>query len=314
MPAPISIRMSPRTWLMLVTLSVLWGGSFFFTEIAIREIPPITLSMLRVVGAAVVFWILVLTTSRCLPRSPRLWGAFLIMGVLNNAIPFSLIAFAQTELSSSLASIIISSTPLFALVIAGIALPDERLTLRRFFSVMVGFAGVVVMIGPSVLSGIGSDVVAQFAMLGAAFFYATSTVYARRFKEEGLTSSVLVTGQVTMSSLVLIPIAFYFERSYSIGLPSVDVVAAILGVTFLSTALAYLLYFKILAAAGATNVTLVAFLIPVSAILLGVGILQETLSLNQVAGMLLIALGLVIMDGRLIKFFKQQLRPIKQYD
>ena len=299
---------------MLVTLSVLWGGSFFFTEIAIREIPPITLSMLRVVGAAVVFWILVLTTSRCLPRSPRLWGAFLIMGVLNNAIPFSLIAFAQTELSSSLASIIISSTPLFALVIAGIALPDERLTLRRFFSVMVGFAGVVVMIGPSVLSGIGSDVVAQFAMLGAAFFYATSTVYARRFKEEGLTSSVLVTGQVTMSSLVLIPIAFYFERSYSIGFPSVDVVAAILGVTFLSTALAYLLYFRILAAAGATNVTLVAFLIPVSAILLGVGILQETLSLNQVAGMLLIALGLVIMDGRLIKFFKQQLRPIKQYD
>ena len=299
---------------MLITLSVLWGGSFFFTEIAIREIPPITLSMLRVFGAAIVFWILVLTTSRRLPRSPRLWGAFLIMGVLNNAIPFSLIAFAQTELSSSLASIIISSTPLFALVIAGIVLPDERLTLQRFFSVMIGFAGVVVMIGPSVLSGIGSDVVAQFAMLGAAFFYATSTVYARRFKEEGLTSSVLVTGQVTMSSLVLIPIAFYFERSYSIGFPSVDVVAAILGVTFLSTALAYLLYFRILAAAGATNVTLVAFLIPVSAILLGVGILQETLSLNQVAGMLLIALGLAIMDGRLIQFFKQQLRPIKQHD
>ena len=129
-----------------------------------------------------------------------------------------------------------------------------------------------------------------------------------------MTSSVLVTGQVTMSSLVLIPIAFYFERSYSIGFPSVDVVAAILGVTFLSTALAYLLYFRILAAAGATNVTLVAFLIPVSAILLGVGILQETLSLNQVAGMLLIALGLAIMDGRLIQFFKQQLRPMKQCD
>lgn len=293
---------------MLIVLSVLWGGSFFFNEIALKEIPPLTLSMLRVSGAALVFWIFVLATSRHIPRNPRLWGAFFIMGVLNNAIPFSLIAFAQTEIASSLASIIISTTPLFVVVIAGVVLPDERLTPQRLLSVIIGLAGVVIMIGPSVLRGIGGDVLAQFAMLGAAFFYASSTVYARRFKEEGLTPSVLVTGQVTMSSLLLIPTALYFDQPLSIGLPSGDVIAAVLGVTFLSTVLAYILYFKILSASGATNVALVAFLIPVSAILLGVGILGESLTVIQVAGMASIALGLAIMDGRLFQIL--QIRKI----
>ncbi len=292
---------------MLIVLSVLWGGSFFFNEIALKEIPPLTLSMLRVGGAALVFWTYVLATGRHIPRNPRLWGAFFIMGTLNNAFPFSLIAFAQTEIASSLASIIISTTPLFAVVIAGVVLPDERLTPRRMLSVIIGLAGVITMIGPSVLRGIGSDVLAQFAMLGAAIFYASSTVYARRFKEEGLTPSVLVTGQVTMSSLLLIPTALYFDQPLSIGLPSGDVIAAVLGVTFLSTVLAYILYFRILSASGATNVALVAFLIPVSAILLGVGILGESLTVIQVVGMVSIALGLAIMDGRLFQIPKLRL-------
>ena len=307
MPAPISIRMSPRTWALLIVLSFLWGVSFFFNEIAIREVPPLTISMVRVGGAALVFWLFILATGRVMPRSLRLWGAFLIMGVLNNAIPFSLIAYAQIEITSSLASIIISTTPLFAVVIAGLVLPDERLTLRRFLSAIIGFCGIVIMIGPSVLTGIGSNVIAQFAMLGAALFYALSTIYARRFKEEGLAPSVLVTGQVTMSSLFLIPVALYFDQSFSIGLPSWEVIGALLGITFLSTALAYIIYFKILSVAGATNVTLVAFLIPISAILLGVGILRETLTLDQFFGMLMIALGLAIMDGRLVEVCRRKL-------
>ncbi|MDE0309182.1 MAG: DMT family transporter [Acidiferrobacterales bacterium] len=215
--------------------------------------------------------------------------------------PFSLIAFAQTEISSSLASIIISATPLFVVVIAAVALSDERLTVQRLISVTIGLTGVVIMIGPSALRGIGSDVIAQLAMLGAALCYASSTVYARRFKEEGLTPSVLVTGQVTMSSLLLIPTALYFDQPLSIGIPGGDVVAAVLGVTLLSTVLAYILYFRILSASGATNVALVAFLIPVSAILLGVGILGESITAIQVLGMASIALGLAIMDGRLIQ-------------
>ena len=306
MSVQIPIRMSLQTWLMLVVLSMLWGGSFLFNEIALQEIPPLTLSMLRVVGAALVYWIFMLATNRSIPRNLRLWGAFLIMGILNNAIPFSLIAFAQTEISGSLASIINSTAPLFVVVIAGVLLPDERMTLQRIVSVIIGLMGVVVMIGPSALSGIGSDVIAQCAMLGAAFFYALSAVYARRFKEIRLMPSAFITGQVTMSSLVLIPTALYFDRSFEFVFPSIEVIAAVSGVSLLSTALAYVLYFRILSQAGATNTMLVAFLIPVSAILLGVSILDESLTLIQIVGMALIALGLALMDGRLFKFLKYE--------
>ena len=301
MYAPVSSYMNFHVWVMLVVLSILWGTSFIFTEIALEDFRPLTIATLRVSGAASALWIYLLIIGAEIPRSLSIWGAFLIMGIVNNAIPFAAIMFAQTLISASLASILNSTAPLFTVVLAGILLSDERITTSRIFAVILGFIGVVVMIGPPALLGIGADVLAQCAVLGASVSYAFSAVFARRFKAMGLQPSVLAVGMLTMSSLCLAPVAIFFDRPFTLNAPGISSIAAAAGVALLSTALAYILYFRILAAAGATNLLLVTFLIPVSAILLGVNFLGESLSLSQIVGMFLIGLGLAVMDGRIFK-------------
>ena len=301
MYAPISSHMNFHVWVMLIVLSILWGTSFIFTEIALEDFRPLTIATLRVSGAASALWIYLLIIGAEIPRSLSIWGAFLIMGIVNNAIPFAAIMFAQTLISASLASILNSTAPLFTVVLAGILLSDERITTSRIFAVILGFIGVVVMIGPPALLGIGADVLAQCAVLGASISYAFSAVFARRFKAMGLQPSVLAVGMLTMSSLCLAPVALFFDRPFTLDAPGFSAIAAAAGVALLSTALAYILYFRILAAAGATNLLLVTFLIPVSAILLGVNFLGESLNLSQIAGMFLIGLGLAVMDGRIFK-------------
>ena len=291
--------MNFHVWVMLVVLSMLWGTSFIFTEIALEDFRPLTIATLRVSGAASALWIYLLIIGAKIPRSLSIWGAFLIMGIVNNAIPFAAIMFAQTLISASLASILNSTAPLITVVLAGILLSDERITAARIFAVILGFIGVVVMIGPPALLGIGADVLAQCAVLGASVSYAFSAVFARRFKAMGLQPSVLAVGMLTMSSLCLALVAIFFDRPFTLNAPGISSIAAAAGVALLSTALAYILYFRILAAAGATNLLLVTFLIPVSAILLGVNFLGESLNLSQIIGMFLIGLGLVVMDGRI---------------
>lgn len=299
MHAPVSSHMNFHVWVMLVVLSMLWGTSFIFTEIALEDFRPLTIATLRVSGAASALWIYLLIIGAEIPRSLSIWGAFLIMGIVNNAIPFAAIMFAQTLISASLASILNSTAPLITVVLAGILLSDERITAARIFAVILGFIGVVVMIGPPALLGIGADVLAQCAVLGASVSYAFSAVFARRFKAMGWQPSVLAVGMLTMSSLCLAPVAIFFDRPFTLNAPGISSIAAAAGVALLSTALAYILYFRILAAAGATNLLLVTFLIPVSAILLGVNFLGESLNLSQIIGMFLIGLGLVVMDGRI---------------
>ena len=301
MYAPVSSYMNFHVWVMLVVLSILWGTSFIFTEIALEDFRPLTIATLRVSGAASALWIYLVIIGAEIPRSLSIWGAFLIMGIVNNAIPFAAIMFAQTLISASLASILNSTAPLFTVVLAGILLSDERITTSRIFAVILGFIGVVVMIGPPALLGIGADVLAQCAVLGASVSYAFSAVFARRFKAMGLQPSVLAVGMLTMSSLCLAPVAIFFDRPFTLNAPGISSIAAAAGVALLSTALAYILYFRILAAAGATNLLLVTFLIPVSAILLGVNFLGESLNLSQIVGMFLIGLGLAVMDGRIFK-------------
>ena len=301
MYAPVSSHMNFHVWVMLVVLSILWGTSFIFTEIALEDFRPLTIATLRVSGAASALWIYLLIIGAEIPRSLSIWGAFLIMGIVNNAIPFAAIMFAQTLISASLASILNSTAPLFTVVLAGILLSDERITTARIFAVILGFVGVVVMIGSPALLGIGADVLAQCVVLGASVSYAFSAVFARRFKAMGLQPSVLAVGMLTMSSLCLAPVAIFVDRPFTLDAPEISAIAAAAGVALLSTALAYILYFRILAAAGATNLLLVTFLIPVSAILLGVNFLGESLNLSQIVGMFLIGLGLAVMDGRIFK-------------
>lgn len=295
----INSSLGAREWAMLVTLSALWGGSFFFVGVVVSELPPLTIVSLRVGLAALALWSIAFVMGLRPPRSLRVWGAFFAMGLLNNVIPFSLTVWGQTQIASALASILNAATPLFTVIVAGFLLTDERVTPTKFIGVVIGFAGVVVMIGPSTLGGLGTNLLAQFAVLGAALSYAFAGVFGRRFKAMGINSIITAAGQVTASFVILAPIAFYVDQPLELAMPGVTAWAAIMGLAILSTALAYILYFRILASAGATNLLLVTLLIPVSAIVLGSLVLGETLELVHFVGMALIAIGLSAIDGRL---------------
>jgi drug/metabolite transporter (DMT)-like permease len=293
--------MTPGEWAMLLALSVLWGGSFFFTAIAVKELPPLTIVALRVGLAAAMLYTAMRLAGLNLPRDRKVWAAFFAMGLLNNVIPFCLIVWGQTYIASALAAILNATTPLFTVVVAHAFTADERMTGNRLAGVLIGLTGVTLMIGPDALSGIGADVLAQLAVLAAALSYAFAGVFGRRFRRMGVAPMATATGQVGASSLMLLPVALLLERPWTLPLPSAPVWAAILGIAALSTALGYVLYFRILATVGATNLLLVTFLIPVSAILLGALVLGERLVLRHFLGMALIGAGLAAIDGRLVR-------------
>jgi drug/metabolite transporter (DMT)-like permease len=301
MPQPLIHRaMNPTEWAMLLALSVLWGGSFFFTSVALKALPPFTLVVLRVGLAALILNMVLPLFGLRLPLDRRVWTAFIGMGLLNNVIPFCLIVWGQTHIASGLAAILNATTPLSTVVVAHFLTAEERMTGRRLLGVFIGLAGVVVMIGPAVLQGIGSNVMAQLAVLAAAVSYAFAAVFGRRFKRLGVAPMVTATGQVTASTVLLAPIALIIDRPWTLPMPGPSVWLAVLGIAALSTALAYILYFRILTSAGATNLALVTFLIPVSAIILGALVLGEHLDPRHFVGMALIGLALAAIDGRLL--------------
>jgi len=294
-------QMTAATWGMLMVLGLVWGGSFFFAGYAVREIGPLTLTALRVATAAAALWIWLFATGYRVPLDARLWGAFAVMGLLNNAIPFSLIFWGQTEIASGLASILNATTPLFTVVLAHALTADEKMTPGKIGGVLFGLFGVAVIMGPDAIAGLGAAFLAQAAILGAALSYAFAGIFGRRFKERP--PAVTACGQVTMSSLMMAPVAFLVENPFAGAMPGPMTWAAIVALGTVSTAFAYILYFHILKVAGATNVLVVTFLVPVSAIILGVLFLGEMLLARHLTGMALIGVGLVVMDGRLTRRF-----------
>ncbi|MBU2359421.1 MAG: DMT family transporter [Alphaproteobacteria bacterium] len=291
---------------MLLLLSVLWGGSFFFVGVAVQDLPTLTIVGLRVGLATIVLWAVVAIMGRSIPRDPHVWIAFLGMGALNNVIPFGLIVWGQQTIASGLASILNATTPLFTILVAGLLLSDERITGRKLIGIAAGFSGVVIMIGPGVLTGLGTDVLAQLACLGGAMSYAFAGVFGRRFKRRGVDPIVVAAGQVTGSTIVIAPLVIVIDRPWTLMMPATSTWAAIVGLAVLSTALAYILYFNILGRAGATNLLLVTFLIPVSAIALGVLVLDENMSGLEITGMALIGTGLLAIDGRVLNIGRRR--------
>ncbi len=292
-------------WSLLITLSILWGGSFFFIGIAVLALPPFTIVVLRVGLAAIALNVIVRAMGLSMSMDRRVWAAFFGMGLLNNMIPFSLIVWAQTHIASGLASILNATTPLFTVIVAHFLTKDERLNGWRFTGVVVGFTGVVLIIGPEALQGLGTNIVAQTTILAAALSYAFAGIFGRRFRAMGIAALVTATGQLTASAVMMIPLAIVVDRPWMLPMPSLEIWGAVLGLVLLSTALAYILYFRVLATAGATNVLLVTFLIPVSAILLSTTILGERLEPKHFTGMGIIGLGLAIIDGRALAFLRR---------
>ncbi len=268
--------------------------------VAVRELPPLTIVALRVVTAALTLLLVLKLMGVDLPRTRQAWAAFLGMSILNNVIPFTLIVWGQSHIASGLASILNATTPLFTVIVAHYLTTDERLTGQRLAGVIVGFVGVAVMIGAAAFASLDASVLAQLAVLGAALSYGFSGVFGRRFKTMGIPPLATAAGQVTVSSAILLPTALIVDRPWTLAMPSTGAILSLAALGLVSTAFAYLIFFRLLARAGATNVGLVTFLIPVSAILLGVLVLGETLAMRHVAGMVLIGAGLILIDGRLI--------------
>ena len=299
----INQSMTTKDWAMLLLLSLLWGASFFLISLAVAELPPLTIVLLRVGLAAITLWAILLIGGYEIPRSLKLWRTFFIMGLLNNVIPFSLIVWGQNYIGAGLASIINATTPLFTILIAGALLSDEHMTPQRLVGVLIGLLGVTVLIGPSSLRDLGPSMsigtLAQLAIIGAAISYGCASVYGRRFKSMGVSPFTTAVGQVTTATMILLPMAFLFERPDQLPNPSLQVWLSILCLGVFCTALGYSLFFRILSSSGATNVVLVTFLVPVSASFLSWLILGEQLHGRYFSGMALIGLGLAAIDGRL---------------
>jgi drug/metabolite transporter (DMT)-like permease len=265
--------------------------------------------VLRVAVAAFALHAVVRIMGVRLPTTRDVWIAFFAMGLLNNVVPFWLITWGQVHIASGLASILNATTPLFTVIVAHGLTADEKMTGGRLFGVIVGLVGVAIMIGDAALHAFGVGVLAQLGILLAALSYAFAGVFGRRFRAIGVAPLATATGQVTASSVVLFPIMLAVDRPWTLSLPSPNALVALAGLALLSTALAYILYFRILAAAGAINLVLVTFLIPVSAILLGILVLGETLAARHILGMALIGTGLAAVDGRAWRAIRQWAAP-----
>jgi drug/metabolite transporter (DMT)-like permease len=308
--AAIPARMlTSADWAGLVALSVLWSGSFFFVALAVKELPSLTVVALRVGFASFALLAAASLLGLRIPRGRKMWLAFLVAGALNNALPYGLIAWGQTHIASGLASILNATTPLATLIVAHLFTTDEKMTPRHLAGVLLGLAGVVVIIGPSLLGDIGTDIGAQFACLGAAVSYACGGVFSRRFGQMGLSSFMGATGQIVASAVLLIPLALIVDQPWTLPLPSASVRGAIIALAVVCTPLATILYFRILSTAGATNLLLVTFLVPVSAIALGALLLGERLMPEHLYGMACIGLGLAVIDGRILTLRHRVGRP-----
>lgn len=294
--------MNARDWAQLLLLGALWGASFFLAKIAVAEIAPLTLVFLRVAIAALALhvWLRI----RGVPIRPmvQLAAGFAVLAVLNNIIPFSLIFIGQTELGAGLASVINATTPFWTILVANVLTTDEKLNWNKMSGILLGIAGTGVMIGPGVLAGLGGPVWAKLAILGATLSYAFAAIHARRFK--AVEPALVATGQLTASTFLMLPIALFFDGPAAVLAGSATIWTAVIALALFSTALAYILFFNIVASAGATNVSLVTLIVPASAVLLGAAFLGERLEAFEMLGMALIALGLVTIDGRVFRLVR----------
>jgi drug/metabolite transporter (DMT)-like permease len=290
-------RMGLIEWLMLLTLSIIWGGSFFFNAVALRGLPPLLVVFGRVfIGCLGLVTIIALTRQEFRSHLHR-WPRFLVLGTLNTALPFSLIVWGQQYIDSGLAAVINAITPAFTILVANFFTTDERASVRKFSGAIIGLSGVAVLIGTDALAGIGDHVLGQLAVMGATFSYACAATYARRLA--GIPPLVVSCGQLAASSLVMLPVALVFTRPWELDMPGLDALGAVVGLGLICSALAYLLFFRLLNTSGATNVSLVTLLIPFSASGLGIAFLGESFTLRLLAGMLIVSTAALLIDGRI---------------
>jgi drug/metabolite transporter (DMT)-like permease len=290
--------MTALEWALLIVLSMLWGSTFLFITIAARQLPPVSIAAVKVTLAAGALLLAMRQAGARLPRQARTWRDFAIMGLFNDAGPFILIAFASPVVATGLASVLIATSPLFTVVLAHWLTEDERMTPRHAAGVLIGFAGLAVMLGGGDFTFSPAAMVGQIGCLLASLGYAYASVFGRRFTVLRLHPMTTAAGQLGTTALVLVPLALVLDRPWTLPGLSWPSLGALLALGLLTGALAYSIFYRILATAGATNVVLVTFMSPITAILLGIAVLGERLTLQQGVGMLLIGVGIAVLDGR----------------
>lgn len=308
-PHMIRTTMNGSDWLILLALALIWGGAFFFIGIAVRHVPPLTYVWLRLTIAAAGMWAYLRFKGLSAGLPPHAWGSILVLAVLNNALPFVLIGWGEIHIASGLAAILNATTPIWGVLVAHFLTHDERMSPRKLAGVLLGFAGVVIMMGPALLSNLGVGAAAQLACVVASLVYALAAVWARRFKMMGISPLSVTTGQLTAGAIIMLPLSLIVDRPWTLPMPPLGAWAAIAALALLCSAFAYVLYFRLIDTSGATNAMLVTLLVPPVAILLGSIFLGETLAPQDFAGLGLIALGLAAIDGRLLRAFGRRLLP-----
>ena len=297
----INQEMTGREWLTLLILALIWGGAFMFIGVAVRHVDPLTYVWLRLTIAAGGMLLFLKLKGEKLGLPRQVWGSILLLALLNNALPFTLFGWGQTHIASGLASILNATTPIWGVLVAHFFTQDERMTPRKIAGVLLGFAGVATMIGPTLMANVGTDALAQLACIVAALCYAFAAVWARRFRRMGISPMSVTTGQLTAGSLMMLPLAMLVDQPWTQPLPPLTAWSAIIALALLCTAFGYVLYFRLIDSAGATNALLVTLLVPPFAILFGSLFLGEVLAPQDFIGLGLIALGLAAIDGRLFR-------------
>jgi drug/metabolite transporter (DMT)-like permease len=303
---PTDDRIDARDWSLLGILSVLWGGSFFFNGVVLREVPPLTLVLLRVALASIFLLPLLRVYRIRFPTGFSAWKPFIAIGLFNNVLPFSLIVAGQTYIPSGLASILNATTPLFTVVVMAAA-GEEKLHARRIAGVIVGLIGVVILHGGGFDGkGLGFESgqgIGILLCLAGAFSYGLSALLARRLLSNSPPLGT-ATFQMLASTAMMVVVAGVIDRPWQLPMPGATTWLGVIGLAALSTALAYIVFFQILRRSGATNVMLVTLLIPVTAILLGYLVLGEQISPHEILGALVIGSALLLIDGRVFEILR----------
>ncbi|SPH21317.1 hypothetical protein ASD8599_02069 [Ascidiaceihabitans donghaensis] len=298
---------SGRAWAELLLLGLIWGGSFLSIRIALDEVGPLTSVAHRTLWAMLVLWAVVAVMRLPLPRNPMTWFAFLVMGLLNNALPFTLMAWGQLHIESGLTSILNASTAIFGVIAAAIFFADERITLRKAIGVGLGFLGVTMAIGFENMRNLDLRSVAQLAVIAGTICYALAGVWARKMLGDQ-PPQVAAAGMLTGSALIMVPVAWVMEGPMSLDLAP-RTMLAIGYYAIVATAGAYLLYYRVLGMAGSGNLMLVTLLVAPVAIILGATVLDEKLGANAYAGFAFLALGMLILDGRVLRVLRIDRSP-----
>lgn len=298
--------MGPTEWAMLIVLSAIWGGSFYFFAVIIKELPVFTIVFFRVFLASVALWAFLLLTRQTVSITSTMWKNFFLMGIFNNVIPFSLIVWGETKVAPGLAAVLNATTPFFSVIVAHLSTQNEKLTWNRMAGALVGLSGVAALVGFDAMKNLGSDLVYQIAIVGASISYGICTIFGRRLA--GIPPLVSSASQTAASSLMLLPLMFLIDQPQHLNMPSTNVLISLVALALLCTAAAYVIFFNIVKRAGMTNVTLVTFLVPVSAMMLGALFLNEQISTRHFLGMAVIGVGLALIDGRIPRKLAEILR------